>query len=270
MLARIAWKNHKNGAQNPKAQFQARGADGARSCSSPKRRRSARHHGLLGRLRRLGGGDRRPRRGRAQVPEGPDLHQGALVRRRARRRPPRTQDYDFTTFREVVASAADAYQQAGITRSARADLAWPRCTTASRRPSSCSTRTSASARAAPRGRTCSTASSTSRAACPVNPDGGLKSFGHPIGASGLRMMYEMLAAAPRRGRPAPDREPEARADAQPRWISRKRVSFVSVARSRAGLTVTRRRFFSDRAECPGADQTLRASHDADHCLCSSR
>ena len=26
---------------------------------------------------------------------------------------------------------------------------------------------------------------------PVNPDGGLKSFGHPIGASGLRMMYEM-------------------------------------------------------------------------------
>ena len=26
---------------------------------------------------------------------------------------------------------------------------------------------------------------------PVNPDGGLKSFGHPIGASGLRMMYEV-------------------------------------------------------------------------------
>jgi acetyl-CoA acetyltransferase len=25
----------------------------------------------------------------------------------------------------------------------------------------------------------------------VNPDGGLKSFGHPIGASGLRMLYEM-------------------------------------------------------------------------------
>lgn len=27
---------------------------------------------------------------------------------------------------------------------------------------------------------------------PVNPDGGLKSFGHPIGASGLRMMFEMF------------------------------------------------------------------------------
>ncbi len=26
---------------------------------------------------------------------------------------------------------------------------------------------------------------------PVNTDGGLKCFGHPLGASGLRMMYEM-------------------------------------------------------------------------------
>ncbi len=26
---------------------------------------------------------------------------------------------------------------------------------------------------------------------PVNVDGGLKSFGHPVGASGLRMMYEV-------------------------------------------------------------------------------
>jgi acetyl-CoA C-acetyltransferase len=25
---------------------------------------------------------------------------------------------------------------------------------------------------------------------PVNPDGGLKSFGHPVGATGLRMLYE--------------------------------------------------------------------------------
>ena len=28
-------------------------------------------------------------------------------------------------------------------------------------------------------------------ALPVQPDGGLKCFGHPIGASGLRMVYEM-------------------------------------------------------------------------------
>ncbi len=28
-------------------------------------------------------------------------------------------------------------------------------------------------------------------ALPVNPDGGLKSFGHPVGASGIRMVYEL-------------------------------------------------------------------------------
>jgi acetyl-CoA C-acetyltransferase len=27
---------------------------------------------------------------------------------------------------------------------------------------------------------------------PVNPSGGLKSFGHPIGASGVRMVYEIV------------------------------------------------------------------------------
>ena len=26
---------------------------------------------------------------------------------------------------------------------------------------------------------------------PVNTDGGLKSFGHPVGATGIRMMYEL-------------------------------------------------------------------------------
>ena len=35
----------------------------------------------------------------------------------------------------------------------------------------------------------------------VNPDGGLKSFGHPIGASGLRMLFEcwlqLASEAPR-------------------------------------------------------------------------
>ena len=28
-------------------------------------------------------------------------------------------------------------------------------------------------------------------AMPINTDGGLKSFGHPVGASGLRMLYEV-------------------------------------------------------------------------------
>ena len=36
---------------------------------------------------------------------------------------------------------------------------------------------------------------------PVNPDGGLKSFGHPVGASGLRMISESgFSCASRRAR----------------------------------------------------------------------
>jgi len=45
--------------------------------------------------------------------------------------------YDYTTFPEVVASAADAYAQAGNQRTRARSWPWPRCTTASRRPSSC-------------------------------------------------------------------------------------------------------------------------------------
>jgi acetyl-CoA C-acetyltransferase len=38
---------------------------------------------------------------------------------------------------------------------------------------------------------------------PVNPDGGLKSFGHPIGASGLRMLFECWLQL--RGQAPPER-----------------------------------------------------------------
>ena len=41
---------------------------------------------------------------------------------------------------------------------------------------------------------------------PVNPDGGLKSFGHPIGASGLRMMFECWLQLRGEARRAPDRQ----------------------------------------------------------------
>ena len=37
---------------------------------------------------------------------------------------------------------------------------------------------------------------------PVNPDGGLKSFGHPIGASGLRMLFEAGCSCAARRRPS--------------------------------------------------------------------
>ena len=39
---------------------------------------------------------------------------------------------------------------------------------------------------------------------PVNPDGGLKSFGHPVGASGLRMIFEAWLQL--RGEAPPERQ----------------------------------------------------------------
>ena len=59
---------------------------------------------------------------------------------------------------------------------------------------------------------------------PVNPDGGLKSFGHPVGASGLRMLFECWLQL-RREAP-PERQiatvgPGPGHDAQPRRLPRR-------------------------------------------------
>ncbi|HXX91908.1 MAG TPA: acetyl-CoA acetyltransferase [Acidimicrobiales bacterium] len=98
-------------------------------------------------------------------------------------------DYDFTTFPEVVLSAQDAYRQAGITD--------PRTQLAMAEVHDCFTPTELVLMEdlgfCARG----TAWKEELAGSfeldgdlPVNPDGGLKSFGHPVGASGLRMMFE--------------------------------------------------------------------------------
>ncbi len=101
------------------------------------------------------------------------------------------QDYDFTTFQEVVASCKDAYQQAGVTN--------PREEISMAEVHDCFTATELvlmedmgfSARG--QGwKDCEEGRFDGNGAQPVNSDGGLKSFGHPIGASGLRMMYEMF------------------------------------------------------------------------------
>ena len=72
---------------------------------------------------------------------------------------------------------------------------------------------------------------------PVNPDGGLKTFGHPIGASGLRMMFECWLQL--RGEAPAERRIEQRRRRAASWPSPTTsaaspgecVSFVSVVGS---------------------------------------
>lgn len=98
--------------------------------------------------------------------------------------------YDFTTFPEVVAAAEGAYRQAGVTDPAtQISLA---------EVHDCFTPTELllmedlgfSERGAG-WKDVLDGRYNRDGALPVNIDGGLKSFGHPVGASGLRMIYEL-------------------------------------------------------------------------------
>ncbi|MDZ7733287.1 MAG: hypothetical protein U5R31_09365 [Acidimicrobiia bacterium] len=98
-------------------------------------------------------------------------------------------DYDYTTFPEVSAAAKDAYAQAGITD--------PRRELAMAEVHDCFTPTELVLMEdlgfAERGmgwKEVLAGTFDLDGDLPVNPDGGLKSFGHPIGASGLRMLFE--------------------------------------------------------------------------------
>ena len=97
--------------------------------------------------------------------------------------------YDYTHFPECEAAAADAYGQAGITD--------PRRQLAMAEVHDCFTPTELVLMEdlgfAERGTAWKEVLAGTFALdgdLPVNPDGGLKSFGHPVGASGLRMFFE--------------------------------------------------------------------------------
>jgi acetyl-CoA C-acetyltransferase len=98
-------------------------------------------------------------------------------------------EYDYTSFEEVVRSAEDAYGQAGITD--------PRSQLAMAEVHDCFTPTELVLMEdlgfAERGtawKEVMAGTFDRDGELPVNPDGGLKSFGHPIGATGLRMLFE--------------------------------------------------------------------------------
>jgi acetyl-CoA C-acetyltransferase len=187
VLARIASKNHANGAHNPRAQFR-------REMSVERLRAMPAVAGGLSVFDCAGVADGAAA---AIVVRAEDAHRytdrpvlikalsfvagdGSGVTDPA---------YDYTTFPEVVATAAQAYAQAGITS--------PRDELAMAEVHDCFTPTELvlmeDLGLADRG----TAWKQVLAGAfdldgdlPVNPDGGLKSFGHPVGASGLRMIFE--------------------------------------------------------------------------------
>ncbi|MFY1699844.1 acetyl-CoA acetyltransferase [Solwaraspora sp. WMMA2101] len=118
-----------------------------------------------------------------------------------------TDGYDFTTFPEVVQAARQAYDQAGVTDPAtQISLA---------EVHDCFTPTEVVLMEdlgfSERGkawRDILDGRYDLGGALPVNTDGGLKSFGHPIGATGLRMMFECFTQL--RGEAGARQVPDAR------------------------------------------------------------
>ena len=189
VLTRIAWKNHVNGARNPRAQFRKEVAEGDDRRRRPPIAGHARRLRLLGRVRRLGGGDRGPGRGRAPLHRQAALREGPVVRRRAGagQHRPGLRLHDVPRGRRR--GRATPTRQAGVTD--------PRAELAMAEVHDCFTPTELVLMEdlgfAERGsgwKEVLAGTFDLDGELPVNPDGGLKAFGHPIGASGLRMMFE--------------------------------------------------------------------------------
>jgi acetyl-CoA C-acetyltransferase len=187
-MTHVAWKNHANGAKNPRAQFRN---------EIPKERIAAGASAVAGRLGVLDCSGVSDGAACALIVRAEDAYQYSdrpmfvkgLAMVAGPASGPIDSSYDYTTFPEVVRCAEDAYAQAGITD--------PRAELSLAEVHDCFTPTELvlmedlgfSARGeAWRDELEGDFDLDGR--LPVNPDGGLKSFGHPVGASGLRMLFE--------------------------------------------------------------------------------
>jgi acetyl-CoA C-acetyltransferase len=187
VLARIAWKNHANGARNPRAQYR-------KEVSLETIKRSPCVSGQLGILDCSGVSDGAAaaiivRAEEAKRYSKNPLYVKALSFVAGPATGPTDPTFDYTHFEEVVRCARDAYAQAGVSD--------PREQLAMAEVHDCFTPTELIVMEdlgfSKRGQAWKDvlAGAFDRdGALPVNPDGGLKSFGHPIGASGLRMLFE--------------------------------------------------------------------------------
>jgi acetyl-CoA C-acetyltransferase len=187
VLARIASKNHANGAKNPKAQFRKE-MSVEKLCGMPA---------VAGGLSVFDCAGVADGSAAAIVCRVEDAHRytdnplviKALSFVAGNGGGLEDPAYDYTHFPEIAATAQDAYAQAGITD--------PRAELAMAEVHDCFTPTELVLMEdlgfVERGtawKEILAGTFDLDGELPVNPDGGLKSFGHPVGASGLRMMYE--------------------------------------------------------------------------------
>ena len=186
-MTHVAWKNHANGARNPKAQFRS-------GVTKEKIEKAPIVAGRLGVFDCSGVSDGAAA---ALIVRAEDAHRYTdspmYVKGLALAAGPAMgavdPAYDYTSFPEVVHSARDAFAQAGI--------ADPRNEISLAEVHDCFTPTELVLMEdlgfAERGQGWKDVLDGAfelDGRLPVNPDGGLKSFGHPVGASGLRMLYE--------------------------------------------------------------------------------
>jgi acetyl-CoA C-acetyltransferase len=187
-MTHVAYKNHANGALNPRAQFRS---------VIPKEKIAAGAGTVAGRLGVLDCSGVSDGAACAVIVRAEDaerytdrpMYVKALSMVAGPASGPIDPSYDYTTFHEVARCAADAYQQAGVER--------PREEISLAEVHDCFTPTELVLMEdlgfSERGsawRDELDGAFDRDGALPINPDGGLKSFGHPIGASGLRMLFE--------------------------------------------------------------------------------
>src|SRR5437588_129540 len=187
-MTHVAWKNHANGALNARAQFRA---------EVPKEKIAAAAGKVAGRLGVFDCSGVSDGAACALIVRAEDADQytdqpmyvKALSMVAGPASGPIDPSYDYTTFHEVTRCAHDAYQQADVDR--------PREQISMAEVPDCFTPTElvlmedlgfSERGAAWRDELEGVFNLDGE--LPINPDGGLKSFGHPIGASGLRMLFE--------------------------------------------------------------------------------
>jgi acetyl-CoA C-acetyltransferase len=186
-MTHVAWKNHVNGSRNPKAQFRS-------EVSREKIEAAPKVAGRLGVFDCSGVSDGAAaalivRAEDAHLYTDSPMYVKALALAAGPMRGGVDPAYDFTSFPEVVRSAKDAYAQAGIDD--------PLSALSMAEVHDCFTPTEivlmedlgfTGDGQAWKDMLAGDFDADGR--LPINPDGGLKSFGHPVGASGLRMLYE--------------------------------------------------------------------------------